>query len=70
MNENKLKMRIETLKEMDRIICNEIGDDYVWGMWITFGVPDCADITDFEFIAEDEKSYAETTSLFFELAGE
>lgn len=70
MNEKKLEMRIETLKEMDRIICEKIGDDGIWGIWITLGVPDCADMLDFESIAEDDESYNDVTTLFFELVGE
>ena len=44
--------RVELLKAMD-VIVRSLNDESVMDLWLTNGVPDGADESDYEFIAED-----------------
>lgn len=52
MQPKNIAARIELLKAMDTIIRN-LDDESVMNLWLTNGVPDGADESDYEFIAEN-----------------
>lgn len=70
MTEKRIKERMETLKEMNEVICDKIGDEQIWYEWITLGIPDGAVEDDYEYIASDKERYDEIANLFFELVPE
>ena len=52
MQPENVAERVELLKAMD-IIVRSLNDESVMDLWLTNGVPDGADESDYEFIAED-----------------
>lgn len=65
-----IQERIKLLKQMNKYICNEIGDEDIWETWIAVGVPDGATEEDYKFMAEDEDTWCETCILFGRLIDE
>lgn len=59
--------RIKLLRFMDKEVCEVIGDEDIWEIWIAEGVPDCANYSDFEYIAESDIDFNEVFELFFEI---
>lgn len=64
--EELVQTRIELLKQMNQYIIN-IGDEEIWMDWITIGIPDGATIEDYQFIAYDDKEWADICILFGKL---
>lgn len=52
MKPENIAKRVELLKAMD-IVVRSLDDEEVMDLWLTNGVPDGADESDYEFIAED-----------------
>ena len=52
MQPKNVAERVELLKAMD-VIVRSLNDESVMDLWLTNGVPDGADESDYEFIAED-----------------
>lgn len=52
MKPENIAERVELLKAMD-VIVRSLNDESVMDLWLTNGVPDGADESDYEFIAED-----------------
>ena len=52
MQPENVAERVELLKAMD-VIVRSLNDESVMDLWLTNGVPDGADDSDYEFIAED-----------------
>lgn len=52
MKPKNIAARVELLKAMDTII-RSLDDESAMNLWLTNGVPDGADESDYEFIAED-----------------
>lgn len=52
MQSENVAKRVELLKAMD-VVVRSLDDEEVMDLWLTNGVPDGADESDYEFIAED-----------------
>lgn len=52
MQPENVAKRVELLKAMD-VVVRSLDDESVMDLWLTNGVPDGADESDYEFIAED-----------------
>ena len=52
MQPENVAERVELLKAMD-VVVRSLNDESVMDLWLTNGVPDGADDSDYEFIAED-----------------
>ena len=52
MQPENVAERVELLKSMD-VVVRSLNDESVMDLWLTNGVPDGADDSDYEFIAED-----------------
>ena len=52
MQPENVAKRVELLKAMD-VVVRSLNDEEVMDLWLTNGVPDGADESDYEFIAED-----------------
>ena len=52
MQPGNVAERVELLKAMD-VVVRSLNDESVMDLWLTNGVPDGADDSDYEFIAED-----------------
>ena len=52
MQPENVAERVELLKAMD-VVVRSLNDESVMDLWLTNGVPDGADESDYEFIAED-----------------
>ena len=52
MKPENIAERVELLKAMD-VVVRSLNDEEVMDLWLTNGVPDGADESDYEFIAED-----------------
>ena len=52
MQPKNVAERVELLKAMD-VVVRSLNDEEVMDLWLTNGVPDGADKSDYEFIAED-----------------
>ena len=66
--EDLIKTRITPLKQMNAYIIN-LGDEEIWMEWIMVGVPDEPCEEDYQFIAEDDKSWIDICELFGQLIG-
>ena len=58
------EIKINLLKEMNKYICEVIGDEECWEIWIGCGVPDEATEDDYKFIANDEEEWKRICKLF------
>ena len=65
----EIERRISLLKDMHNYILN-IGDDFVYDIWIRDGIPDEPDDEIFEFIASDDNEWREVCALFGKLIEE
>lgn len=63
-----VECRINLLKQMDEYICDAIGDEEIWEIWIAVGVPDEARDEDYAFIAEDDEMWKGVCVAFGHLA--
>lgn len=63
-----VECRINLLKQMDEYICNTIGDEEIWEIWIAVGVPDEARDEDYAYIAEDDEMWKGVCVAFGHLA--
>ena len=52
MQPENVAERVELLKAMD-VVVRSLNDESVMDLWLTNGIPDGADESDYEFIAED-----------------
>ena len=59
--------KVEFIKALNEIILG-LGDEDLIEPWLMCGVPDQADESDFEFIANDQKSFDETVNLFVKMS--
>ena len=55
--------RKRTLKAMDAFI-DAIGDEEILETWFTYGIPDCANDSDFDYIASIDEEYSDVLALF------
>lgn len=60
------RLRVAKLKEMHEVMMN-ISDEYYYFDWITCGVPDEPQESDYEFIAETAERYDEVAAFFAKL---
>lgn len=67
--QSEIERRIELLKGMHNYII-DMGDDFVYDIWIRDGVPDEPDDEIFEFIASDDDEWTEVCALFGKLVEE
>lgn len=67
--QSELERRIELLKGMHNYII-DMGDDFVYDIWIRDGVPDEPDDEIFEFIASEDDEWREVCALFGKLVEE
>ena len=67
--QSEIERRIELLKGMHNYII-DMGDDFIYDIWIRDGVPDEPDDEIFEFIASDDDEWREVCALFGELVEE
>ena len=58
--------RLEQVREMDYIICNEISDEMAWMRWICI-MPDQPQEDDYEWFAGDDYEYTDLLEFFNEL---
>ena len=61
--------RIRQLKAMHELMMCA-NDEEIYMTWATYGVPDCPDENDYEFIAEDKVAFDECFELFCTLIAE
>lgn len=69
MDMNITALRIGFLKDMHNYIL-DMGDDFIYDIWIRDGVPDEPDDEIFEFIASDDDEWREICELFGKLVEE
>ncbi len=62
-------LRIKLLKDMHNYII-DMGDDFIYDIWIRDGVPDEPDDEIFEIIASDDDDWREVCELFGKLVKE
>lgn len=62
-----IKTRIAILQAMHEFVINEFNDEENIMEWLTYGVPDCPNESDYEFIAENKENFNETVDLFLKL---
>ena len=67
--QSEIERKIELLKSMHHYII-EMGDDFIYDIWIRDGVPDEPDDEIFEFIASDDDEWREVCELFGKLVKE
>ena len=67
--QSEIERKIELLKDMHNYII-DMGDDFVYDIWIRDGVPDEPDDEIFEFIASDDDEWREVCELFGKLVEE
>ena len=67
--QSEIERRIELLKGMHNYII-DMGDDFVYDIWIRDGVPDEPDDEIFEFIASEDDEWREICELFGKLVEE
>lgn len=67
--QSEIERRIELLKGMHNYII-DMGDDFIYDIWIRDGVPDEPDDEIFEFIASDDDEWREVCALFEKLVEE
>lgn len=68
--EELVEIRKQLLKEMDAYVRNNISDDFVYGnIWAATGVPDGADDSDYQAIAEDEDLWLGCVKTFAKCCG-
>lgn len=58
-----VKTRIDLAKQMNEFIIN-LGDEDIWEVWITTGIPDAPQEDDYEFFANDDDEWNELCGLF------
>ena len=59
--------KVDFVKFMNELIL-ATGDEDIFEIWFMNGVPDCPSEEDFEFIANNEESFRETTNTFIRLS--
>ena len=59
-----IELRVKILKEMNKYIFNEIGDEDIIDHWLLFGMPDDSEDDDFLMVAEDEESWNSVVETF------
>lgn len=64
------EIKINLLKGMNEYICNNIGDEECWEIWIACGVPDEATEDVYEFIATNHDEWLRICKLFGDLVNE
>ena len=64
-----LDARMTQLRAMHDIMC-EANDENIYFHWVTYGVPDGADMDDIKGIALDDEMYNECFNVFVELIAE
>jgi len=64
-----VKTRIEIAKQMNDFIIN-LGDEEIWEVWITNGIPDEPQEDDYELFANDDSEWCELCELFGSLVKE
>ena len=69
MDMNITALRIGLLRDMHNYIIN-MGDDFIYDIWIRDGVPDEPDDEIFEFIASNDDEWREVCELFGKLVKE
>lgn len=67
--QSEIERKIELLKDMHNYIL-DMGDDFVYDIWIRDGVPDEPDDEIFEFIASNDDDWREVCTLFGKLVKE
>lgn len=67
--QSQIERKIELLKDMHNYILN-MGDDFIYDIWIRDGVPDEPNDEIFEFIASDDNEWREVCELFGKLVEE
>lgn len=67
--QSEIERKIELLKNMHNYII-EMGDDFIYDIWIRDGVPDEPDDEIFEFIASNDDEWREVCELFGKLVEE
>lgn len=67
--QSEIERKIELLKNMHNYII-EMGDEFIYDIWIRDGVPDEPDDEIFKFIASDDDEWREVCELFGKLVEE
>lgn len=67
--QSEIERKIELLKDMHSYII-DMGDDFIYDIWIRDGVPDEPDDEIFEFIASHDDNWREVCELFGKLVEE
>lgn len=67
MNQAEVELRKELLKTMHTYMSEYQPYEEAYDRWITVAMPDEPDESDFQFIAEDDKIFAETCVIFGEI---
>jgi hypothetical protein len=67
--QSEIERKIELLKDMHNYIL-DMGDDFIYDIWIRDGVPDEPDDEIFEFIASNDDDWREVCELFGKLVKE
>lgn len=67
--QSQIERKIELLKDMHNYIL-DMGDDFIYDIWIRDGVPDEPDDEIFEFIASNDDDWREVCELFGKLVEE
>lgn len=67
--EELVKTRIEIAKQMNDFIIN-LGDEEIWEVWITNGIPDEPQEDDYELFASDDGEWNGLCELFGSLVKE
>lgn len=66
LGENIVEARIKILKQMNEYVLRCVNDEDIIRHWLTLGIPDCPDETDYESIAEDFDNFAYVCKIFYE----
>lgn len=67
LREKIYEERKEVVELMDEFLREYIDDEEVFMIWLTYGVPDGADESDYDFFANDDDEYEELVDLFNEV---
>lgn len=59
-----VNIRVNTLKDMNKFILENIYDEELIFYWLEQGVPDCPSDDDFYFIAENDEEWERVCSIF------
>ena len=58
------KLRVNFLKQFDKYVRDDIGDENITDYWLQYGIPDGSDDEDLLEIAKDEEQWVDMVNAF------